>query len=67
MSRPSTPCSLKLSKKDVDARDKRGHDGGGVIRPHRNVLRATPLWDWAQLRQTLASQCCCSRGTPAGR
>ena len=34
MSRPSTPCSLKLSKKDVDARDKRGHDGG----PHRNAL-----------------------------
>jgi hypothetical protein len=25
-------------KKDVDARDKRGHDGGKVIRPHRNVL-----------------------------
>jgi len=38
MSRPSTPCSLKLSTKDLDARDKRGHDGGGVIRPHRNVL-----------------------------
>jgi hypothetical protein len=28
----------ELSKKDVDARDKRGHDGGRVIRPHRNVL-----------------------------
>jgi len=23
---------LKLSKKDVDARDKRGHDGGEAIR-----------------------------------
>jgi len=31
-------CLLKLSKKDVDARDKRGHDCGGVIRSHRNVL-----------------------------
>jgi len=27
--RPSTPCLLKLGKKDVDARDKRGHDDGG--------------------------------------
>jgi hypothetical protein len=24
-------CSLKRGKKDVDARDKRGHDGGEVI------------------------------------
>jgi hypothetical protein len=38
MSRPSTPCSLKLRKKAVDARDKRGHDGGGMIRPHRNAI-----------------------------
>jgi hypothetical protein len=29
---------LKLSKKDVDARDKRGHDGGEAIRSHRNAL-----------------------------
>jgi hypothetical protein len=26
----------ELGKKDVDARDKRGHDGGEVIRSHRN-------------------------------
>jgi hypothetical protein len=25
-------------RKDVDARDKRGHDGGEVIRSHRNAL-----------------------------
>jgi hypothetical protein len=25
-------------KKDVDARDKRGHDGGEVIRSHRNTF-----------------------------
>jgi hypothetical protein len=25
---------LKARKKDVDARDKRGHDAGGVIRSH---------------------------------
>src|SRR6266852_5445549 len=37
LSRPSTTCSLKLSKKDVDARDKRGHDAGGVTRSHRNA------------------------------
>src|SRR6266446_8746501 len=29
LSRPSTPFSLKACKKDVDARDKRGHDGRG--------------------------------------
>jgi hypothetical protein len=29
---------LKLGKKDVDARDKRRHDGGEVVRSHRNVL-----------------------------
>jgi hypothetical protein len=29
--RPSTPCLMKFGKKDVDARDKRGHDGGGVM------------------------------------
>jgi hypothetical protein len=28
LSRPSTPCVLDCWKKDVDARDKRGHDGG---------------------------------------
>jgi hypothetical protein len=28
LSRPSTPHLLKLGKKDVDARDKRGHDDG---------------------------------------
>src|ERR1700730_990660 len=31
MSRPSTPCFLKLGKKNVDARDKRGHDDGRAI------------------------------------
>jgi hypothetical protein len=28
----------ELGKKDVDARDKRGHDEGDVIAPHRNAL-----------------------------
>jgi hypothetical protein len=31
LSRPSTPFLLKTRKKDVDARDERGHDGGEVI------------------------------------
>jgi hypothetical protein len=26
-------------KKDVDARDKRGHDGGEVVRSHRSTLQ----------------------------
>jgi hypothetical protein len=26
--RPSTPCLLGRGKKDMDARDKRGHDAG---------------------------------------
>src|SRR6266853_2634040 len=34
-SRPSTSCLLRLNKKDVDARDKRGHDGGEMTRSHR--------------------------------
>jgi hypothetical protein len=38
LSRPSTPFRLKISKKDVDARDKRGHDAEEVIRSHRNAL-----------------------------
>ena len=29
---------LSRRKKDVDARDKRGHDGGEVIRSHREPL-----------------------------
>jgi hypothetical protein len=29
---------LRCRKKDVDARDKRGHDAGEVIRSHRNAL-----------------------------
>jgi hypothetical protein len=33
LSRPSTPCLLNCRKKDVDARDKRGHDGTAVIDP----------------------------------
>jgi hypothetical protein len=32
------PCWLTPGKKNVDARDKRGHDGGEVVRFHRNVL-----------------------------
>jgi len=32
---------LSCRKKDVDARDKRGHDGGETIRSHRNALYAT--------------------------
>jgi hypothetical protein len=36
LSRPSTSFWLKARKKDVDARDKRGHDGGEVIRSRRN-------------------------------
>ena len=32
LSRPSTPCLLSCRKKDVDARDKRGHDAGEMIR-----------------------------------
>jgi hypothetical protein len=37
MSRPSTPCLLKRRKKGVDARDERGHDGGGLIQSYRNA------------------------------
>ena len=37
LSRPSTPYSLRRSKKDVDARDKRGHDGEKAIPSHRNA------------------------------
>ncbi len=39
LSRPSTSCLLSCRKKDVDARDKRGHDGGGVNRSYRNALQ----------------------------
>jgi len=35
---PSTPFSLKPSKKDVDARDKRGHDGGEAVPSHLEPL-----------------------------
>ena len=28
----------EVPQKDVDARDKRGHDGGEVIRSHPNAL-----------------------------
>jgi hypothetical protein len=40
LSRPSTPCLPNLGKEDVDARDKRGHDGGGVI---SIALERTPV------------------------
>ena len=33
LSRPSTSCLPRLQKKDVDARDKRGHDCGVMINP----------------------------------
>src|SRR5260370_32717636 len=32
---------LNLRKKNVDARDKRGHDGAGVIPSHRNLRQAS--------------------------
>jgi hypothetical protein len=35
-SRPSMAYSLTRRKKDVDARDKRGHDGEGAIPCHRD-------------------------------
>jgi hypothetical protein len=38
LSRPSTSFFLVCSKKDVDARDKRVHDGGEAMRSHRNAL-----------------------------
>jgi hypothetical protein len=38
LSRPSTSFWLKARKKDVDARDKRGHDAGEVIPSHQNPL-----------------------------
>jgi len=38
LSRPSTPFSPKPPKKDVDARDKRGHDGGEAIQSHGKPL-----------------------------
>jgi mono/diheme cytochrome c family protein len=31
LSRPSTPCLLTLGEKDVDARDKRGHDAAAML------------------------------------
>jgi len=30
--------SLKARRKDVDARDKRGHGGGEIIPSHRELL-----------------------------
>src|SRR5258708_33817930 len=38
LSRPSTSFWLRARKKDVDARDERGHDEGEAIRSHRNAL-----------------------------
>src|SRR5260370_2009764 len=38
LSRPSTP--LKARKKDVDARDKRGHDAGEAIRSRKPNMPA---------------------------
>jgi hypothetical protein len=39
LSRPSTPCLLSGRKQDVDASDKRGHDGKhGVIQSDRDAL-----------------------------
>src|SRR5262249_57547609 len=39
-SRPSTSC---LRKKDVDARDERGHDGGEAQMPSLNELSCTEI------------------------
>src|SRR5262245_26034170 len=36
LSRPSTSCVLERNKKDVDARDKRGHDSAEVVQYDRN-------------------------------
>jgi len=38
LSRPPTPCLLTLRKKDVGARDKRGHDGGGLSDHMKQIL-----------------------------
>jgi sulfonate transport system substrate-binding protein len=43
LSRPSTSFSLQAGKKDVDARDKRGHDAGEAIPSHRNALSRQPI------------------------
>src|SRR5712671_3929360 len=53
LSRPSTSRLLRRRKKDVDARDKRGHDGGGVIRSHRNRSK-TPRRLSAKPRRRIA-------------
>jgi hypothetical protein len=42
LSRPSTPCLLIRRKKDVDARDKRGHD---VWRRRFNHIAKCPNTD----------------------
>jgi branched-chain amino acid transport system ATP-binding protein len=41
LSRSSTPYLLGHGKKDVDARDKRGHDGGDVIVSHLETPSVT--------------------------
>jgi hypothetical protein len=38
LSRPSTSFRPRVRKKDVDARDKRGHDAAKVIRSRPNIL-----------------------------
>jgi two-component system, LuxR family, response regulator FixJ len=38
LARPSTPFLLNARKKDVDARDKRGHEGREVVLFHQNAL-----------------------------
>src|SRR5260370_13938685 len=38
LSWPSTSCLAACRKEGVDARDKRGHDGGEMIGSHRNAL-----------------------------
>src|SRR5258708_12143974 len=55
LSRPSTSRLLRRRKKDVDARDKRGHDGGGVIRSHRNRSK-TPRRLSSKPRRTISSR-----------
>src|SRR5713101_7410372 len=57
-SRPSTFCLLRCCKKGVDARDKRGHDGGEMTRSHRNALGLDdPLGGTADHRSAPVREC----------
>jgi hypothetical protein len=52
---PAIHVLLKRREKGVDARDKRGHDGEAVIRPHQDTLLAegtgfesAALFEWTK-------------------